>query len=151
MCAHNVKAHALPSRSNDCWSFVLRSNGWDIFFSYVLPLFIIHRSNGSGSSLQLIGWLMSLLLIFWFLPPWKIFSMFKGFDLWTFCCELDYLGSLLCSWKHYPFWDLVLRISPSSTHSLFYPLWAWSPRRFRSPTHSLRFWDFVKLRSEGFL
>jgi hypothetical protein len=34
-----VKSHALTSRSNGCWSFMLISNGWDLFLSSALPLF----------------------------------------------------------------------------------------------------------------
>jgi hypothetical protein len=34
-----VKSRALTSRSNGCWSFTLRPNGWDLFLSSALPLF----------------------------------------------------------------------------------------------------------------
>jgi hypothetical protein len=44
--------------------------------------------------------LFSLILLrFWLLPPWNILLVFKGFDLWTLCCELDYLG-LACTIDH---------------------------------------------------
>jgi hypothetical protein len=144
---HNAKACA-PS-CDQTTTNPLCSDPIDGICSFsILPYVTGHWSNGLWFSPQLNRRLLFLLLLrFWFLPTWKILQMFKSFDLWTFSCEPDCLGSRLRFWKCYLFSAFGLRMHLSPTQSFCYSLWSVLPWRFQSLMHSLCFWDFVKIRS----
>jgi len=68
----------------------------------------------------------------------------KVFGLWTFSCKPNYLGSHLCSFKHYLFWDFGLRISPSPMHSFLYLFWSCPPSKVSISHALLAFLGFLQ-------